>query len=155
MSSESEIKLLTDLIEKTEKSADAKFSSLNESLKTHIEDNHHQFDEIKDLLIKQHNENKNRDNEFYNKTIKPIIKKVDEHEKKIIILEENKKNYIKKEICQVNEEKLKESFSSLTKKIILYNLTFLVIYVLILYNSNIIIKWGVIASVLAFLKKLF
>lgn len=148
---DSEIKLVIELIKKNDKNTEDKFEYISSRLSEHIISNKEQFDEIKDLIRDDIEANE----KVLNNTIRPIQELLKKHEEDISIIKAEKSSFVKEAVCRINEAKIQEFFSSVTRKLIIYNLAFLIIYVILLYNSNIAINWPDFFGIIAGIKKIF
>lgn len=151
MGTESEIRLLMELIEKSNTHTNEKFEILSGRLSEHIESNRDDFDEIK-TLIKEDIKTTER---LLENSIRPMKIKIDEHDKDIQEWKHDREKYVKDNVCKINEKKIEDFFSNITKKLIIYNLIFLAIYAVLLYNSNIDVNWSKFLDFFIAIKKLF
>jgi len=151
MAGDSEIKLLIELIEKSNTYTKEKFDVLSERLGEHSDANRDDFEEIK-TLIKEDIKTTER---LLENSIGPMKVKINEHDKEIQEWKLEREKFVKENVCKINEKKIEDFFTSITKKLIIYNVIFLLIYAVLLYNSNIDINWTKFLDFFVALKKLF
>ena len=155
MSESNEIKILVELIKTTDKNSSDKFDNLTKRLDEHVTHNVDNFIELKSILKDQHKNLLDHQREIYDETIAPIKKRMNDHSLILHDYKQDKKDFVKKDICKLNEDKVKEHFDRLTKKVIMYNLLFAIFYIIILYNSNLVIEWKGIFEIVNIIKKFF
>ena len=148
---DSEIKLIIELIEKTNENVKDKFEYINTRLVEHFNDNAKDFKEIKTLIEKDTESSETTMLE----TVAPIKELLIKHDKDIQEIKTLSASYVKDTVCKINEAKIQEFFNKITKKLIIYNVIFLIIYVVLLYNSNITIDWPNFFGFITGLKKIF
>jgi hypothetical protein len=85
----------------------------------------------------------------------PMKAKINEHDKDIQEWKTEREKYVKDNVCKINEKKIEDFFSTVTKKLIIYNVIFMLIYAVLLYNSNIDVNWTKFLDFFVALKKLF
>jgi len=151
MAGDSEIKLLIELIEKSNTYTREKFDSLSEWLGEHVESNRDDFEEIKSLI----KEDTKATERLLENALGPMKAKISEHDKDIQEWKTEREKYVKDNVCKINEKKIEDFFSNITKKLIIYNVIFMLIYAVLLYNSNIDVNWTKFLDFFVALKKLF
>ena len=150
-----ELKILMELIKANDKSSNDKFETISERLREHSEINKEDFKELKNILQGHNNEIKLTNKELIDEVIKPMKKSITDHDYAIKSLQKEKGNFVKTEICKLNEDKIDERFKTLTYKVIGYNILFGLVYLIILLNSNISFNWNNISKILSFFKGIF
>lgn len=141
---DNQIKLLVGLIETNNK-------HINDRLIQHVDDNKEDINELKNLI----KEDMKANSQFFKESYQLINKRIDCHEAEIQKIKTDSKTFVKANVCEVNEKMINDSFNKLYKRVVILNAIFIIAYIIVLYNSNIIIDWN--SSIFAFLnlRKLF
>ena len=149
------VDILVDLIKMNEINTNKKMDMMSERLATHIDDNKNDFDELKTIMRNVSIDIKGSHEKLYRDTLAPLTKKIEEHGFEIDELKRNSCKYVKEEICKQNEKVINDKFWIYTKKLIMFNIIFVILYLVLLYNSNITIDWAGFMGMVGTVKKVF
>ena len=149
----SDITPIIEMIKSNNLNSNKRLDDLGEKLVEHIADNHQDFSDIKDL-VKDIHSSIEKSGDGLKKIIEPIQLQLIQQEKKIEQHERDISDCMKKELCAHNEQAIKDHIRTLTIKIILFNVGFMVLYIAILVNTNLKFDWGAISKIVAGIGKL-
>jgi hypothetical protein len=152
---DSELKILMELIRANDKSSNDKFEAISVRLLEHSKENKEEFRELKNILKEYNKEMILTNKELIDEVIKPMKIMIYDHDFNIKTMKKDHSNFVKKEICKINENEIEKKFNNLTMKIVIYNCIFAVIYLVVLMNSNITFNWDNIFKVVSFIKGIF
>lgn len=145
--------ILVDLIKMNEENTNKKMDMLGEKLISHIDDNKNDFNEIKGMINNLGSDIKEGYKDLYENTISPIHKKLEQHTEDIRNLKDKTKGYVKVDLCKQNEEVIKAFFMKYIKRLVIVNIIFFVVYIILLYNSNVTIDWNHFWGMIGMAKK--
>jgi hypothetical protein len=152
---DSELKILMELIKANDKSSNDKFETISCRLLEHSKENKEEFRELKNILKDYNKEMVLTNKELIEEVIKPMKTMIHDHDFSIKEMKKERSNFVKKEICKINENEIEKRFNTLTKKIIIYNAIFAIIYIVVLINSNLTFNWESIFKVIGLIKGIF
>ena len=149
----SDITPIIEMIKSNNLNSNKRLDDLGEKLVEHIADNHQDFNDIKDL-VKDIHHSIEKGGDGLKKIIEPIQLQLIQQEKQLAQHDRDISECMKKELCVHNEKAIKDHMRTLTIKIILFNLGFMLMYIVILVNTNLKFDWGAIGKIIAAISKL-
>ena len=149
------VDILVDLIKMNEENTNKKMDMLSARLCEHIDDNKNDFNELKSIMQTVSTDIQSSHEKLYRDTLTPLTEKIEKHSIEIDELKRESCKYIKEDICKQNEKVINDKFWAYTKKLIMFNAVFIILYLVLLYNSNITIDWNGFVGMLSAVKKIF
>jgi len=144
---------IIEMIKSNNLNSNKRLDDLGEKLVEHISDNNRDFHEIKELVKDVHTSiEKSRSG--LKKIIEPIQVQMVQHEKQLEQHSRDISDCVKQEMCRNNEAAIRNHIKTLSIKIILFNLSFMVLYIMILLNTNLKFDWGALSKIIGAIGKL-
>jgi len=143
-----EVIVLVELIRNSEKNSNSRLDSVSQRLDDYIDDHKERFNEIKGMIKDMGTKIDDFTADIHDRAIRPINDQLQVHHDRIRDTQESQRTCVKVSDCQVKENELKECCWNNMKKLIYMNAGFMIVYTVILANSNISINWEMVKNIL-------